>query len=650
MSFRHTINGTEVSEPKEWNTFEQEIVRDFERRTISIKYPGSTTFTLGGYRMLRDMFVADDCGIVEYECTETCGDLTLLVVRANIILADCKWNLNRCEVECSLVDDGVDARITNNRGIPISPLADRSKNDTPITPVTGIAVEVFDTVNGNTLGTRTMFDWLACMQHAVQYMTDGNITLQSNWYNSLPDSERYAITTGYQLRAGDTSQTGTRVVYKFEELFLEVAKKYNLWLAIRRDTSGTPVVRIEREVDSFTDTVAASFEWTDNLIQSVDRDQLWARVDVGSDNAIKNQDAVQSLPFLVLQGFSVEEFHFETECNTDAVLDLVNNWGICTNLIQAVLDNDTGYEEDTFIIQYNRTTDEATMSDWYNPGGDPVLYNEALMNINVLNRYDLPSNIGSFYDALDAGFEAQRVLAGTPVTDVTTTPTTGTYAVAPFPAIILDPGGNYTPNDYTAPAQGYYVFEVRRQWRITENTFPVVLGNVQKRAISRIRIERYNSFNVLQNFTEFESSGQLAQAGLFTPPGNYQHSVTHGLVLNAGDYVRVQFRFDFTSSFDPLATGSITVLDQPGSIFGTSFVATGGGVITNIDPDAARIITYDFDRITTAARWKALTDNPTLAIEVAPDADLKLGHVKSAKRNIYRGTTTYTLICKRSQK
>jgi hypothetical protein len=272
------------------------------------------------------------------------------------------------------------------------------------------------------------------------------------------------------------------------------------------------------------------------------------------------------------------------------------------------------------------------------------------MNINVLNRYDLPSNIGSFYDALDASFEAQRLVAGATFTDSGTAQSTGTYATAPFPSIISDPGGNYAPNDYTAPSQGYYVFNVARQWRVTGNTFPVVLGNVQKRAISSIRMERYNASNVLQSFVEFQSSGQLAVAGLFTPPGSYTHNITQGFVLNVGDYVRALFRFDFTSSFDPLATGSITAQDLPLSTFGTTFVATGGGVITSVDPGAARVITYEFDRITTAAEWESMTADPTQVVRVSFDPNLRDGHILTASRNIYKGTTSYTLIAKRSDR
>ena len=128
------------------------------------------------------------------------------------------------------------------------------------------------------------------------------------------------------------------------------------------------------------------------------------------------------------------------------------------------------------------------------------------------------------------------------------------------------------------------------------------------------------------------------------------HEVSNGFVLNAGDYVRVLFGFNFSSGGDPLATGTITVQDQPLSTFGTTFVATGGGAVTNIDPEQSRVITYEFDRITNATDWRAMISDPTLAVQVAPDQALKLGHIQRASRNIYKGTTSYTLICKRSQK
>ena len=107
MTFTHYIDGQVVSEPTGWQDFEQEIARDFDKRMVTVQYPSEATFTKGGYALLRSMFLESDCGIVVYEAYDECDGVRSLLVRAHIILADCEWNLNRCEAKCSLVDDRI---------------------------------------------------------------------------------------------------------------------------------------------------------------------------------------------------------------------------------------------------------------------------------------------------------------------------------------------------------------------------------------------------------------------------------------------------------------------------------------------------------------------------------------------------------------
>ena len=644
MSFFHYIDGQQVDEPKEWKDFAQEVVRDFERRSIGVKYPGTSTFTRGAYRMLRDMFVSDDCGIVEYRCLEECGGLTLEVVRANIILADCKWNLTRCEVECSLVDDGVDARISNNRGIPISPTADLSKNGVSITPVTPVSLVVFDPATGNPLGTqRTMFDWLACMQHAVQYMTDGLVTLQSNWYTALPVDERWAVCTGYQFRTGDATQEGTALIYKFGELFIELAKKYNLWLFVRRDNAGNPVVYIEQEQDTFVDQVVKDFEWTDNLIQGIDREQLWARVDVGSENGTKNTGAVEALPFLTLLGFSLEELHFTTECNTDSVLDLVSKYTICTNTLERMIGGDTGEDRRNVLIQYaigGPFLGQATPGLWLNPSSPSPLYNPAILNKDVLERYALPSSVGINTAPLLGNLLAVSTNNTASVLYTNTLPL-NTVVQQAGPGLDFnvdtaptgfDPDGVWDVGTqrYTAPQTGFYEFGIVLDW---------LGGGVQTRYRARIGAQVFSASNVLLSTQE--------QVGEFRTgsTSNYSDFFQFGLVMDATDYVT----FTLIWEIEAFAVPNFAVLAlRAGRRLFTQFLAQGGGVTGNALE--SRIITYEFDRITNATDWRAMISDPTLAVQVAPDQALKLGHIQRASRNIYKGTTSYTLICKRSQK
>jgi hypothetical protein len=640
MSFTHFIDGTPVSEPREWRDFAQEITRDFQRRTLSVKYPGTSTFTKGAYRMLRDMFEADDCGIVEYVCLEQCGGTTLQVVKANIILADCRWNLTRCEVECSLVDDGVDARITNNRGIPISPEADKSKNGEDIVPVPVLNLVMFNPGTGAPTSSRFVFDWYQCMQHAVQYMTDGKVTLVSQWYTNLPADEKWAVTTGFQFRTGDTTPEGIALVYKFEDLFLEMAKKYNLWLTIRRNNAGEPVVFIEQEAATFVDTPAASFPWTDNLTQGIDRDQLWARVDVGSENGTKNQGNVEALPFLTLLGFSVEEFHFETQCNTDSVLDLVNKYTICTNTLERMLNGDTGEDTKNVLIQYTPALGEATAGVWFNPSNPDPLYNPAILNRDVLERYALPSSVGINTAPPLGDFRAAATSGTAPVQYNNTLPL-NTIVTQPGPVLVFDDDTTAPNNDpdgawdttlqrYTALQAGFYQLRMRLNW---------AGGGTGTAFRPRVIAQVFDTSNVLVSTQE--QSATFRQGSL----SNYVELFQFGAVMSVGDYMTFTLVWDLEGFFVP----NITFVNlRAQSFVFTEFTAQGGGVTgNNIE---ARVITFDFDRITTAAAWKALTDDPTLAVEVAPDTVLKLGHIKRASRNVYKGTTTYELICKRSQK
>ena len=57
------------------------------------------------------------------------------MAKGAVIIADVKFNLTRCEAECSIADDGIGSRIINNMEIPVSPNATVTKNSVEITAV-----------------------------------------------------------------------------------------------------------------------------------------------------------------------------------------------------------------------------------------------------------------------------------------------------------------------------------------------------------------------------------------------------------------------------------------------------------------------------------------------------------------------------------
>ncbi|HNU56666.1 MAG TPA: hypothetical protein PKN30_08740, partial [Flavobacteriales bacterium] len=68
------LNGTLVASPKDWDGYDQEVVRDYKKRFIRVAYPGTFTMTNeSGYPALRSLFVSDMCALVDFEAYETCG-------------------------------------------------------------------------------------------------------------------------------------------------------------------------------------------------------------------------------------------------------------------------------------------------------------------------------------------------------------------------------------------------------------------------------------------------------------------------------------------------------------------------------------------------------------------------------------------------
>lgn len=666
---RHYLDGIEVTEPKGWRDFTEELDRDIKKRLINTKYEATLTFVLDGYSHLDTAFRDNGyCAEVAYEATHECDGTSIPITRGVIKISDVVFDETRCEAEASVVDDGIGARIIDNEEIPVSPDSVLSKNGNPIDDLSSIDIEVFDpqAAAGTWIGTtRRMWDWYDAMVHALAYITDGEAAVQSDWYAALPDSERYAITTGFEMRTAAGSEQ--RIVWDFKRLFNEIAIKYDLWIGIERDVAGNPVIRIEPDSYFYSATVAMVHPDIQGLKRSTDPDRRWAKVSVGSDTAIKELGSGFSLPFLVLRGFTKEEFHFQGVCNTSTNLDLVSEWVIDSNVIEdAVVNGNDEYDSDIFIVQYDRSTNRAVKGDYLNPGNGPYLYNEGLQNSVVLGRYALPSPVGAVFNTTDLSFQATRTSSSGPEFY---TPSVGISAISifqfdnDFTAPNFDTSnawGNGTAQGnpvsqansrYTAQADGYFEFDVTLNWSIVSNIPQLFnIGPIPQRAYMSIRliaqVERYDSGN-----------NQIDAVAFTTPdyeyvPGAYSLSQSFGFSMNTGDYVQVRYRYEYTLlALQPVFAGpspgpfnpiGVTVRADSSSVIRTSFV-TGGGYVSG--SSQGRIITYEYSRFIPTRTWVSLTSNPKQSIMLGPgpNAD-RTAHVLSAKRNVATGECEWKLI------
>lgn len=656
----HYLDGTQVKEPLGVSDFTEELDRDAKARFISVKYESRLTFVLDGYEYLNERFTAHGyCGEANYEAYHECAGRRRLCARGVIKLADVKFNITKCEAEASVADDGLGARIIDNDEIPISPFADKSKNGNDITPVTTFQLQVFDPQANIAPANRDAWDWWEALQHAVQYITDGEQTIVSDWYDALPDNERYAITTGRELRTGAGDEE--RITWDFKRLFLEIAMKYDLWIGVQR-VNNLPVIRIEPQSYWFGTTTLITETDIQGLVRSIDAEQLWAKVNVGSDIAERQYSGGLSLPFITLRGHTKEEFHFAGVCNTKNTLDLVNEWIIDTNTIEDIFVNGNDeHDEELVLIQYNHLTNDATEGFYLfpTPIDFPSLYNEQLLNLNVLGRYELPSSVGAFFNSQDAQFSAIRSIYNAP--EFYTGPaSTSALSIVRFDTDYPPDGfdtsnawGNGTPQGtpvsqansrYTSAGQGAFQFAFEVEWRITLAEPIIIAGPVPitlfKNIHLNVHLERYDSGGTLISSTVFSSAQQYL-------PGVFSLEVETTIVLNSGDYIQLRYTFshtDFVAAPGPLVTGGtpgVTVNVQGGFIqtqfvFGGGYVEAGGG---------ARIILHEFERHIDTAQWLGLTADPGAGIDIGagPQANVN-AHALNVKRNVLTGNAEWKVV------
>lgn len=663
---RHFLNGTEVTEPMGFADFTEELARDNERRFIGIKYEGELTFTNDGYSLLDAVFRdTGHCGIVSYEARQVCGGTDRIVAKGSVIVADIKFNLTRCEAECTIADDGIGARIANNLTIPVSPNAAVSKNAKAIGMVTQVNLEIFDpqaAIGTYLAGTRKGWDWLDAMKHAVRYITDDNVTLVSDWYDALPDDERYFITNGYSVR--NASITVVRTSWEFGDLFTELAKKHDLWIGVVRDTDGDPVLRLEPEPYWYSALQWGGHPDIQDLVRTADPARLYAKVDVGCTKAIKETETTLSLPYIPLQGFVEESFHLEGSCNTDRTLDLVNKWLIDSNAIEdAAVNGNDDYDDDLFIIQYDRSTAKAVKGDYLQPGSGPYLYNQTLLNAAVIERFNLPSAVGAFYDPTDASFRASGQFTDGVLLNAAPSITSTFFDThTAFPNDYTSPNfdtsnawGNGTPpgtpvsqanSRYTAAAAGYYEFECYGGFRVIQQIVsrigPLALAH---RMAMEFVLQRYNSGNTLIS-EQYAVSNYIEQLAAST-----DLLTVFGTSLNPGDYVILRNRFIVLTpawmegiqdvNFGPGYLPGITWRRIPEWYIKTNFVAAGGYVSAG---GGGRVITYEYDRHTSPSEWVSLTGDPKKMIVIGTGQPEINTHAISARRNVMTGKTEWKVI------
>lgn len=655
--FRVTLDGNVLSdEPEGLMEFVSELKRDKSIRgqvllvDLTLKFKGGTD----GYNHLKPLIDCQGfCAFSEITIDESCNNDTnwVQIFDGLIFYTEVKENLFKCILECQLTDNSFYAKIDNNKNIEAYVNVGRSKNDEAISSAQMYIPQFFDVVTGLNLHAVNVFPVWTCFEFIIDYMTDGEMGFVSDYFfgNLVSGDGRFmTITTGNQIRLGPVDATLFPFI-SFQKLFEEVNKKVRIAFSIETSASGQKVMRIEPESYFYQTGISVTLNNVKGIIKSVDASELYSRLKIGSTETIEYEAGKTDFPTdIQFVGFKDESYTVTGKCNVDNTLDLVSDWIIDSNVIQSVLDGNTGYDEDIFFVMVDYITDPfnqvAIQTDVFNTGAPPVFYNDFLRNANVAQRWlgGIPNNIALYLGpAANNEFQASKTISDI-VNNVG-----GTPAVEPvsfqndFTPPNFDAGNNYSiiTYEYNVPATGYFTFFSLLQGTFSledlDNQFgaPVTLTGL-------IRVYDAAGFaggNLL-------SSSQIFNYSIFADHGTiYPYSLSGSAFIhvNAGEKVLVAF------SVDPIASSSsnVDITIDPGSLFACTNSATSGGTFQTYNPEDFKAYKYEIKGYPlTFAQYQTIIASPLKLVGFNDGSDISGdGWIDNMKYNHIEGTADFLL-------
>jgi hypothetical protein len=652
------LGSTIVPTPGDLDGFEQRIVRDFERRMIYSEAPATATFTGGAWRILRDQFLANFCASMPLRIYDDCTGVAQLLLSGEIILADIKWNLSRCTAEAAIQVASVGARILDNMELVISPVAETSKDGIQIAPCSSFALTVFDPQAPASTTTRAAYDWSGAMQHAVDFLTDGTVMVTNTWYSALPDEAHLALVQGVLWRTGTLPDDP--VQWTLSDLWLEIAKRFNLWMVVRQDANGIASITILDDAGTYGQVASTEISHIDGIVQSIDSDALFGSVKVGERReANRTGSSYSALPYFRSVTHVDEQYGVSCLCNRGEALDLTCRWVADHGILEHVMwqDNtDTEIDEDVCLLQYVQSTATVTASAYL---ATAPLYNEAMLNYRVVNRYPTLCDV-IVWQAASKPVLARNmpVLSNDPA--ILSGPllpwyVEGSNNIGPLDSVPvslssigvfdswpldappngLDPGAQWNGvNRYTASATGIrsVSFRFRASVVILSGT-----SNLDPRRFWRMRlvVDHYTAANVLLG--TYSVAGETIGSGSF----DIQEGTT-ALFMQTGEYFLARIVPEIVLPID-----FQTVLDLT---FELSASAPSEISVSSLSFDSGtsgerRIALVEFERHVTTSSWMALLGDPRAPITIdGAGMGPTLSWVREASRDILRGNTRFTLM------
>lgn len=394
---RVVLDNILVDDPQGLEELEERIYFSRDLSGYIREIVGALTFANNGFDYLYNRMINDVVTPVEINIVTSCGD----VIDGDIFLTDCVIDIRERTITGEIAVKGYMSLIDQNKQIQCDTGVAKSKNGIDIyaNPITNFRIPDIDNVPANDNISRRGVYVYDAFRTQIEFMSDGQITLASDFFNynaiNFTQASLTALFTGRSLRS---SAFSTFPLISFKELFDDMNAMYNLSFAFEV-LGGMQYIRIEPKAYFKTNSTSAFLEAVDNVTQSMDRNSFPAKVVFGSSEEADEKTYLPDLRFL---GMNEEEYHLGGQTNIDTELNLQTKTIIIDpNIIQDILPTGTSnikYDKDVCAVIMDVTDiNRAVMTENPSSAGDYYV-NAFLSNENVALRWfdQIPISIYAF--------------------------------------------------------------------------------------------------------------------------------------------------------------------------------------------------------------------------------------------------------------
>lgn len=352
------------------------------------------------------------CELVRVSVQYLCGSgVWEKLVDGYIVVTECNFILDRCQVKTKLYDETFSTKINNNKSIPFSLRLTTSKNGAAITPPPFQLLYVFNpgvSFYTDPAWAYTVYD---VFKHLVNCMSDGLVDFESNYFAaSYPQDNVMFYTNGQSIRIKASSE----ILATFENLYGALRSKLNLGMGFEKQANGRPLLRIEPIAYFQQNAASVTLSDQPDIEMQFDTSRLYQAAQFGNELYLEkgqcnNGESPCEFTQTPFRGFRDETFGFTGECNTSNILNLKTSEIIFdTNLIEdIVVYNNTGYDSNGVVILANwdgTYFPGSATSRGYDPYGiGNTIYNGSFRNevvsANWLSGY--PNSLESFFEGFN---------------------------------------------------------------------------------------------------------------------------------------------------------------------------------------------------------------------------------------------------------